>query len=71
MKSNSGKPYTKPTGKPTFTFIKDNVTIEVYETPTLVELYQQMNGQTQRLTMIPNDYTNFHNRLLLGNFVLQ
>jgi tryptophan 2,3-dioxygenase len=70
MKSNSGKPYVKPSNIPTFTLMKGDVKIEVYETSTLTEIFQSMNGHTQRLTMAPNEYTNFHNRLLQAGFVV-
>lgn len=70
-KGNSGKPYTKPSITPALKMIKDNVIIEVFETYSLVEIYQRMNGHEQRMTMTPSDFDNFYNRLLQSGFVIQ
>lgn len=71
MKSHSGKPYTKPSSTPTFKLSKEGVAIEVFETRSLVEIYQFMNGHEQRMTMSPGDFDNFYSRLLSNGFVLQ
>lgn len=69
----SGKPYVKPSGRPTFAFSnKDgSVTVEAFETFSTVEIYQQSKGHEQRMVMQPSDFDNFYNRLLSSGFVLQ
>lgn len=71
MKSNSGKPYVKPLGKPTFVFQKDDVLVEAFETFNNVEIYQTNNGHQQRMVMKPSDFDNFYSRLLSSGFVRQ
>lgn len=70
-KGNSGKPYIKPSGNPTFKLDKEGVLIEVFETRSLVEIFQTMNGHEQRMTMKPSEFDNFYSRLLSSGFVLQ
>ena len=73
MKTSSGKPYVKPSGRPTFTFSnKDgSVLVEAFETFSNVEIYQQSKGHEQRMVMQPSDFDNFYNRLLSSGFALQ
>lgn len=69
----SGKPYVKPSGRPTFTFSnKDgSVVVQAFETFNNVEIFQQANNHEQRMVMRPSDFDNFYNRLLSSGFVLQ
>ena len=68
----SGKPYTIPTGQPTFKFANQSGTIiNVYETAIAVEVFQQSNGHTQRQVMTPMDFDNFYNLLVSNGFTLQ
>ena len=68
----SGKPYTKPSGKPTFKFVnKVGIVIEAFETMSNVEIFQSANGHEQRMVMKPSDFDNFYNRLLSNGFALQ
>ena len=63
-KSSSGCPYVRPSGPPDYTFIKDNTTIEVfYKYGRPVEIFQTMDGHTQRSTLNYSDYENFENRI--------
>mgnify|MGYP006280346223 CR=1 FL=1 len=68
-KSSSGIPYIKPFGKPSYSFSKEGTVVDVYYASSKpVEVYQTMNGHTQRVTMSRNDYENFENRLKSNGF---
>ena len=72
MKTSSGKPYNKPSGKPTFCFVSTSgVTIQAFESMSQVEIFQAANGHEQRMVMKPSDFDNFYNRLLSNGFTLQ
>lgn len=68
----SGKPYIKPSGQPTFKFTNNAGTIiNVYETSVAVEVFQESNNHTQRQVMTPMDFDNFYSLLVSNGFVLQ
>lgn len=68
MKSSSGRPYSVPTNKPSYTFVKDKTKIDVYYNQYNVELFQFNNGSFQRLNVSHNDYENFEARLKENGF---
>jgi hypothetical protein len=71
-KSTSGKPYIKPSGRPTFAFNLNGTVIEAFENMTGVEVFQKSaDGHEQRVLMTPSNFTNFHNMLTSAGFVLQ
>lgn len=71
-KSTSGKPYVKPSGRPTFTFHKQDTIVEVFETMTNVEIFQRSStSQEQRMVMTPSAFDNFYNTLKSNGFAVQ
>lgn len=71
MKTSSGKPYVKPTTRPTFKFSNGQILVEAFETYHNVEVYQINNGHEQRIVMSSGDFDNFYNRLLSCGFSKQ
>ena len=67
-KSSSGIPYALPKIKPTYSFVKDDVSIKVYYNNYQVEVYQTANKHTQRVALSFDEYENFENTLKQNGF---
>jgi hypothetical protein len=69
-KTSSGCPYSKPTTKPTYIFVRDAITMEVYyNVHNTVEIFQVHNGHTQRIVMPHSEYENFESLIKTNGFI--